>query len=361
MAEGYPRTAMHSTWCVIGNRSNARSDSSRTRADRGMRRPAPARPGRTRRRRSARGAGPRCARHDRGRRRSAAGRARPGRCGSAAGPADGPPGRRVHGASSTSAGDAGCCASRRRRAPVDLDGEHRTGRAHRVRERRGEQADARVQVQRRAPRLGAGARRARGRRSVGAAPGWTCQNPRAATRNSRRPLSGSRRARDVRWPSVPSAAGRRGTASAALVGGDRIDGGAAGPAVSSTPLSMIRWSAIRQSSTGTISWRPVLAQPGTPVGVDGELDPRPPPQPRVVTGSASTVTSTSRPARRWNCSRTTCGLQLPLVCRASACCQSQPPHRPARIRARRLDPVRRRPRAPRRRRRAGTGCRRRPR
>ena len=68
-----------------------------------------------------------------------------------------------------------------------------------------------------------------------------------------------------------------------LVGGDRIDSGAAGPdgvedAAVDDPL--VGDQAVRNGQDGV---GPVLTQPRTPVGVDGELDPRPPPQPRVVT------------------------------------------------------------------------------
>ena len=108
-------------------------------------------------------------------------------------------------------------------------------------------------------------------------------------------------------------------------GDDRLDPGGVGPL--GVGHSGRPGCAIRQSSTGTTSWERCLRRPGAADGRDRPLHPGAPAAARRRRRSrptASTVTSTSSPASRDSCSRTTAALSARWAGRAT-CWKSQPP------------------------------------
>ena len=110
------------------------------------------------------------------------------------------------------------------------------------------------------------------------------------------------------------------------------------------PRSVMAGWAIRHSPMSTTSCERCARSPATPSGRTANCtrvrQPRPAPG-SSSPGSASTVTSRSRPASRLSCWRTTAALSDRWA-GSAACCQSQPPQPPGTgVRARGLNTIRR--------------------
>ena len=240
------------------------------------------------------------------------------------------------------------------------------GRADRVGERR--RSAGRRRRTGRAPSRPAAARprRAARRRRSSSAAGCTCQNPAAATSNSRAPsrcrsrcgpvddLDPVRRAAPAR---LPAGSGRCASTLTAP----------SSPRTASTPVAPGRRASARVGDLGRAERavphrlevvRAVPVQPGRPVGADRVGDPgAPAEQAAGQLLDRRRGRGRRRPAGA-NCSRTTAALSARCA-GADACCQSQPPHRPGPACGHGGgDPVGRRRRAPRRRRRGRTSRRR---
>ena len=153
----------------------------------------------------------------------------------------------------------------------------------------------------RLPRLGPEQRRPRGPGRSGPRPDGPA---RSRGRRRRTPPPIPSRAAHPTWPTAatrpsPGAAPARAPARS-VRGVDDVDPGSqSGHSVSSTPLSMTRASAMRQSSSGHDRRATGARAARRARLVDGELDPGAPAQPRPSSpGTGSTSTSTSSPAIR---------------------------------------------------------------
>ncbi|MFC5041699.1 hypothetical protein [Ornithinimicrobium kibberense] len=184
---------------------------------------------------------------------------------------------------------------------------------------------------------------------MAAAPGCTCQNPRAETAyrsgptcsctvgagpRGRRGVCGARRPPPPRRrppprPRAPSSPATRGTTTGSPTEGATTSSAATprGAARSSTPVPTTPGAAMRQSLSGRTSWERCRRSP-TPSGPTANSTRVRHRRPSSSPGTGSQTTSTSAtPPSRASCSRTTAALSR--RCSAtSTCCRSHPPHRP---------------------------------
>ena len=322
------RSATHSTWWVIGNRSKARSDGAGSRARRRCRGRGPARRGRRRRRRPPGAAGQR--------RASTTSRPAPVRGGSSttrslrAG-SRGQPALDPAAAQPDPAGtSAGCCRAAataagwpprrpRPRQPTRRPARRRTARP-------------RSRGRGRAPPAGARSPASTAPTRVSAAAGWTCQKPSAATASHRRsPTRSPARpsgAGVALGPQHPAVAEQHGAVGRPARGDQLRARAATSSPVTAACAGARDRAAVRRHRLDVV--RAVLAQPRPAVVVDRVAHPGPPAQP--VSASPGATAPRPRPAQSIPASRCSCSATTAAFSRAG------PPGRRAGSRSRRSRP-----------------------
>ncbi|OPZ52165.1 MAG: hypothetical protein BWY91_02427 [bacterium ADurb.BinA028] len=161
---------------------------------------------------------------------------------------------------------------------------------------------------------------------MAAAPGCTCQKPRAETSNS--PVHEADSTRSRISGTLPAAAGIGTTTTAPPPEGATTSTAfAPDQSSASTPLASTRGSAIGHCMIGRTACERVGRSPARPARSTANSTLVRQPKPSTSPGTGSTSTERSMPASRHSCSATTAPLSRRWAAR-STCCQSHPPHPP---------------------------------